>query len=152
MKYHRKEDPGFMNPGDERILRNANMCNMEVKRISSASFDPVSGKCFTCLNGEHKAWESRSGGPVVFVLSDQHFPANIPADSAGECLSILRLENGTLSELADELLRIASMGGLPLKEVLFFSAQQPTCRCLVQSTMPRSGQRTGTGCWKDWVR
>ncbi len=29
MKYNRGEDPGFMTPGDERILRNANMCNME---------------------------------------------------------------------------------------------------------------------------
>jgi hypothetical protein len=122
MKYHRKDDPGFMTPGDERILRNANMCNLEVKRISSASFDPVSGKCYTCLNGEHNAWEARSGGPVVFVLSDQHFPANIPADSAGECLRILRLENGTLGELADELLRIAPMGGLPKGSVILFGS------------------------------
>ncbi len=62
MKYGRSEDPGFLTPGDERILRNANMCNMEEKRISSASFDPVSGRCFTCLNGDHKAWMSRTGG------------------------------------------------------------------------------------------
>ncbi len=85
MKYGRGEDPGFLTPGDERILRNANMCNMEEKRISSASFDTVSGRCFTCLNGDHKAWISRSGGPICVVLSDQHFPANIPADSVGEC-------------------------------------------------------------------
>jgi hypothetical protein len=103
MRYNRGEDPGFMTPGDERILRNANMCNMEFKRISSASFDPVSGRCYTCLNGEHKAWRSRVDGPVCVVLSAQHFPANIPADSAGECFRILRIENGTLTELADEL-------------------------------------------------
>jgi hypothetical protein len=48
MKLNRGEDPGFMMGGDERILRNANMCNMEEKRISSASFDPVSGRCYTC--------------------------------------------------------------------------------------------------------
>jgi hypothetical protein len=33
MKFNRREDPGFMVPGDERILRNANMCSMEEKRI-----------------------------------------------------------------------------------------------------------------------
>jgi hypothetical protein len=45
MKFNRGEDPGFMVPGDERILRNANMCSMEEKRICSTSFDPVSGRC-----------------------------------------------------------------------------------------------------------
>jgi hypothetical protein len=40
MKYYRKEDLVFRNPGDERILHNANMCNIEGKMISSASFDP----------------------------------------------------------------------------------------------------------------
>ncbi len=120
MKYGRIEDPGFLTPGDERILRNANMCNMEEKQISSASFDPVSGRCFTCLNG--KAWMSRTGGPICVVLSDQHFPANIPADSAGECFRILRIENGTLRELADELLRIIPAEGMPKGSVIIFGS------------------------------
>jgi hypothetical protein len=118
MKYGRGEDPGFMTPGDKRILRNANMCNMEDKRISSASFDPVSGRCFTCLNGDHPAWAAREGGPICIVLSDQHFPANIPADSADECMRILRIENGTLTELADELLKIAPKEGIPKGSVI----------------------------------
>jgi hypothetical protein len=113
MKYNRGEDPGFMTPGDERILRNANMCNMEEKRIASVSFDPVSGRCYTCLNGEHRAWMGRDGGPICVVLSDQHFPANIPADSAGECMRILRIENGSLTEIADELLRLVPKKGIP---------------------------------------
>jgi hypothetical protein len=122
MRYNRGEDPGFMTPGDERILRNANMCNMEFKRISSASFDPVSGRCFTCLNGEHLAWKSRINGPVCVVLSDQHFPANIPADSAGECFRILRIENGTLTELADELLKVIPEEGMPKGSVILFGS------------------------------
>jgi hypothetical protein len=103
-------------------LRNANMCNMEEKRISSASFDPVSGRCYTCLNGDHRAWVARDGGPICVVLSDQHFPPNIPADSAGECLRILRLENGTLSELADELLRLVPKEGVPKGSVVLFGS------------------------------
>jgi hypothetical protein len=111
MKFNRGEDPGFMVPGDERILRNANMCSMEEKRICSTSFDPVSGRCYTCLNGDHRAWAARDGGPICVVLTDQHFPANIPANSAGECMRILRIENGSLSEMADELLKL-----VPLKD------------------------------------
>jgi hypothetical protein len=122
MKYNRGDDPGFMTGGDERILRNANMCNMEEKRISSASFDPVSGRCYTCLNGDRRAWMARDGGPICVVLSDQHFPPNIPADSAGECLRILRLENGTLSELADELLRLVPKEGVPKGSVVLFGS------------------------------
>ncbi len=56
------------------------------------------------------------------VLSDQHFPPNIPADSAGECLRILRLENGTLSELADELLRLVPKEGVPKGSVILFGS------------------------------
>ncbi len=118
MKYNRGKDPGFMGPGDERILRNANMCSMEEKRISSVSFDPISGRCYTCLNGDHRAWVARDGGPICVVLSDQHFPANIPADSDGECMRILRIENGTLTEIFDELLRLVPKEGLPKGSVI----------------------------------
>jgi hypothetical protein len=95
---------------------------MEFKRISSASFDLVSGRCFTCLNGEHQAWRSRVNGHVCVVLSDQHFPANIPADSAGECFRILRIENGTLTELADELLKVIPEDGIPKGSVILFGS------------------------------
>jgi hypothetical protein len=122
MKYNRGEDPGFMGPGDERILRNANMCSMEEKRIASVSFDPVSGRCYTCLNGDHRAWAARDGGPICVILSDQHFPANIPADSDGECMRILRVENGTLTEIADELLRLVPKEGIPKGSVIMYSA------------------------------
>jgi hypothetical protein len=65
---------------------------------------------------------SQHGGPVVIVLSNQYFPANIPADNAGEFLRILRVENGTLSKLADELLRIAPKGGLPKGSVILYGS------------------------------
>jgi hypothetical protein len=123
MKLNRGEDPGFMVPGDERILRNANMCSLEEKRICSTSFDPVSGRCFTCLNGDHRAWAARDGGPICVVLTDQHFPANIPADSAGECMRILRIENGSLSEMADELLKLAPLkDGIPKGSVILYGS------------------------------
>ncbi len=70
-------------------------------------------KCCTCLNGLHNAWKSRSGGPIALSLTDQHFPPNIPADESGECIRVLRVEDGSVAELADELLRIAPREGLP---------------------------------------
>jgi len=51
-------------------------------------------------------------------LSDQHFPANVPADGPGECLRVIRVENGTLNELTDELIRKAPSKGLPAGSVI----------------------------------
>jgi hypothetical protein len=122
MKFNRGEDPGFMVRGDERILRNANMCSMEEKRISLASFDPVSGRCYTCLNGDHRTWVLRDGGPICVILTDQHFPANIPADSAGECMRILRIENGSILEMADELIKLLPKKGIPKGSVILYGS------------------------------
>ncbi len=82
----------------------------------------VSGLCYTCLNDDHRAWAARDGGPICVVLSDQHFPVNIPADSDGECMRILRIENGTLTEIADELLRLVPKEGLPKGSVILYSS------------------------------
>jgi hypothetical protein len=93
MKYESGEASGFVTDGDERILRNSNICSMELRRNTSASFNPDMGKC-----GTHEAWKSRSGGPIAISLSDQHFPPNIPADEAGECIRVLRVENGSVTK------------------------------------------------------
>ncbi len=118
-------DPGFRQPGDERWGRNFNQFKLSKARIVSCSLDTSTGTCKTCLSGEHEAWMSADGGPIVVVLSDQHFPANVPADGPGECLRIIRVENGTLNELADELVRKAPSKGLPAGSViLLLSASQ----------------------------
>jgi hypothetical protein len=36
----------------------------------------------------------------VFILSDQCFSPVLPATGAGECINIIRIENGTVNELA----------------------------------------------------
>jgi hypothetical protein len=54
--------------------------------------------------GRHAAWSSSTGGPIVLVVSDQNFPACLPARSAGkECLRIIRCEDGSLQELTHAL-------------------------------------------------
>jgi hypothetical protein len=44
------------------------------------------------------------------------------ADDAGECIRILRVENGSVTELADELLMIAPAGGLPSGSIILFGS------------------------------
>jgi hypothetical protein len=122
MKYDRNEGGGLLVQGDERMLRNSNLCSMELKRNTSASFNPDSGKCVTCLNGSHSAWKSRNGGPIALSLTDQHFPPNIPADDSGECIRVLRVEDGSVAELADELIRILPRDGLPKGSIILFGS------------------------------
>jgi hypothetical protein len=40
------------------------------------------------------------------VLSEQSFPANVPAADGGECLRVMRVEDGSLHELTSELLQV----------------------------------------------
>ncbi len=86
-------EPGFLVEDEERWYRNANSSCTKKKLNTSASFTPL-GRCHTCLSGEHDAWEGREGQPVIVAAADQHFPANLPADGDGECIRILRVENG----------------------------------------------------------
>jgi hypothetical protein len=122
MKHDRNEGGGLLVQGDERMLRNSNLCSMELKRNTSASFNPDSGKCVTCLNGIHTAWQSRNGGPIALSLTDQHFPPNIPADESGECIRVLRVEDWSVAELADELLRILPREGLPKGSIILYGS------------------------------
>jgi hypothetical protein len=96
---------GFLGD-DERWFRNYNIHNIERVVNVSCSFNPRLGLCYTCLGEPHKAWEGKDGQPVVLVLSDQCFPANVPAADGGECLRILRVEDGSMHELTTELLLV----------------------------------------------
>ncbi len=95
---------GFLTD-NERWLRNYNIHSVERGVNFSCSFNPRSGMCYTCLGEPHRAWES-DGAPVAVVLSDQSFPANVPAADGGECLRVMRVEDGSLHELTSELLQV----------------------------------------------
>jgi hypothetical protein len=103
-------DDGFLVKGDERYFRNFNESSIERRVNVSVSFQ-YNGTCHTCLNGPHDAWQGRDGQPVVMVAGDHHFPANIPAREDGECIRILRVENGSLAEITGELVRLSPRGG-----------------------------------------
>jgi hypothetical protein len=114
-------DPGFLIEGDERWYRNANVSCTTKKLNTSASFTPRGG-CHTCISGIHDAWIGRNGQPTVVVASDQHFPANLPVDGEGECIKILRVENGSLAEIARELTAAAPPDGMVPGSVVLLGA------------------------------
>jgi len=58
------------------------------------------------------------------VAADQHFPANLPTDGEGECIRILRIENGSLAEITRELTSLAPSKGLLPGTVIMLGAPQ----------------------------
>jgi hypothetical protein len=76
----------------------------------------------TCISGEHDAWIGAQGKPIVMVAADQHFPPNLPTDGEGECIRILRVENGSLAEIAKELTLAAPADGMVPGSLVFLGA------------------------------
>jgi len=70
----------------------------------STTFDTSSMNCVTCEK-RHVAIADNS--KATLVLSDQCFPPSIPVTDGGKCLAIVRIEDGTLLDLAKWFKRIA---------------------------------------------
>jgi len=69
-------------------------------------------------------WVEGGGGGIrhTYVLSDQNFSPALPCNQ-GECLKIIRVENGTISEIVTCFLDLMKGKGLPVGSVaLIFSA------------------------------
>ena len=95
-----------MGGGDERWLRNYNIHKLDTQMNISCSFNPRTGFCYTCKGEPHKATQGRNGEAVAFVVSDQSFPANVPAMGEGECLRVMRVEDGSVHEIAEAFLEL----------------------------------------------
>jgi len=120
----------FANKGDNRSAICHFRASIEKKQMISFSFDPKALSCSTCLaRGEHFLLGG-GGARQTFVLSDQNFPGNLPVGD-GECLKVIKVENGSLSELVSTFL--ATVGGreIPAGSVLLiFSASHLMLRGL----------------------
>ena len=96
------------------------------KRNITSSFDTGSLVCKTCdLKPDHKILVSNKAldpncqqDPVVFVLSDQSFPACFPAGGEGNCLKIIWLEDGSLSDLTAVFLETVANYVIPAGSVV----------------------------------
>ena len=98
----------------------------KTNRNITSSFDTGSLVCKTCdLKPDHKILVSNKAldpntqqDPVVFVLSDQSFPACFPAGGEGNCLKIIRLEDGSLSDLTAVFLETVANHTIPAGSVV----------------------------------
>ncbi len=62
------------------------------------SLNPVTWKCSVCPSSHSVFEANEKGGRCDIVLADQNFPAVLPS-SENRCLSIIRLEHGSLDDL-----------------------------------------------------
>jgi hypothetical protein len=96
--------------------------NLKARTSVTQSFDPLSGKCNTCLVGRHEALLA-GGEPIVVVAADQCFPACVPARSAGkECLRIIRTEDATLQDITHSLADAIGRGRLAKYSVILLGS------------------------------
>jgi hypothetical protein len=94
---------GFKVEGDERAMVAQNYhCSQNSMNISLSISKPKGGgddmACLACPVSHSLREKLDAGLPVVIVLTDQAFPAILPAEN-GDCAIILRVEDALLGEL-----------------------------------------------------
>ena len=119
----------FVNDGDNRHSKAHMRHSYSQSRNSSTSFCRDTLTCTTCTHGEHTVLHKESDDvdvadlpPQVFVVTDQNFPAVVPVEGNGECFKIIRIEDGTLSELVDFFLEITKGFTVPAGSVVILSS------------------------------
>jgi hypothetical protein len=114
----------FKTKGDGRFAICHFMTLVEKKQNISFSFDPKTWICSSC-NGRGGGGHPVGGGGVetrqVFVLMDQNFPAVLPC-SMGECLKIIRVEDGGLNEIVSVWLDITKGRDFPAGSVVVLAS------------------------------
>jgi hypothetical protein len=117
------EEGSFCNPNDTRIKQAVLRFRMDNCMTVLMSFDPANMICSNCLErGRHSVLNARDGGPVVFVGTDQHFPAVIPSLDQDSCISIVRVEDGNLREITWAIIDILSGLALPARSTILIGS------------------------------
>jgi len=108
----------FKTTGDGRLAVSHFMTIVEKKQNISFSFDPKTLICSSCSGrGGHPVGGGGVEARQVFVLSDQNFPSVLPC-SMGECLKIIRVEDGGLGELVNVWLDITKGRDFPAGSIV----------------------------------
>jgi len=108
----------FFNKDDSRMSSSHYRSNYAKNWNVSFSFHPGTFSCTACGVSPHQVANVSVGGEDcqsrVFVLADQSFPPILPDVEGSGCISIIRIENGNLQELASiflETFMCKSWGG-----------------------------------------
>jgi hypothetical protein len=105
----------FYNNSDNRVARSVYREDLISMSVTSMSFNPKSWLCTACPKSHSVLEEGGRGGgdgrPVVFV-TDQNFPAVLPS-AEGRCLAIMRMEQASMDDLADMVIKLAKTVTIP---------------------------------------
>jgi hypothetical protein len=117
----------MLSNGDHRLLAAQLNISLGQQQVTTYSFNTDTMQCL-CKSEHNTLKMAATGGETrcgreAFLLTDQCFPAVLPADGKRKCLKIVRIEHGMLGELAAEFVnllkgRYLAAGGV----VLLFSA------------------------------
>ncbi len=108
---------------DKRITKTILRFRMDEMMVVSCSFEPGSMMYTNCENrGKHSVLNSYDGGPVVFIGTDQHFPAVLPSLDLGSCISIVRVEDGGLRDIAWNIIDLLSGINLPPRSTILIGS------------------------------
>jgi hypothetical protein len=117
------EEGGFCSAGDKRIQKTVLRFRVDEMMLVSCSFDPGSMMCTNCENrGKHSVLNSYDGGHVVFIGTDQHFPAVLLSLDLGSCMSIVRVEDGGLRDIAWTIIDLLSGINLPPRSTILIGS------------------------------
>jgi hypothetical protein len=122
----------FFNKSDNRVLRSVYKEDVSSLSVSSMSLNPVTWKCSVCPSSHSVFEANEKGGRCVIVLADQNFPAVLPS-SENRCLSIIRLEHGSLDDLIDLFVNITCQVTVPPGTVILFGSLTSLSRVGLQS-------------------
>jgi lysophospholipase L1-like esterase len=133
----------FDTEGDTRVMHThiATRHHGHTHQNISASFDPSTLTCISC-DTKHSALHNSSHDdappPSVFAFTDQSFPPVLKGSSTGPCIRVLRLEDGTLGELADLVAEVFGPMGIPPDAVLMMGSA---------SHLLKAGSSCYAGAW-----
>ena len=68
---------------------------------------------------------------MAFVLSNRAFPAELPSNTEKQCLFIMRIENGSITDLVDKFLNITRGWKLPPGTIMVVSSATQLERCSI---------------------
>jgi hypothetical protein len=81
------------------------------------------------LRRETERQDTVNDSPIVFVLSDQCFPPVLPPDGEGECIKIIRIEDGGVMELLDAFIEATKGFVIPAGSVLIVFSAAHLLKC-----------------------
>ena len=79
--------------------------------------------CSNCHDSPHHTLETAGRSkPAAFVLTDQCFPAALPAAAEKDCLSIIRVEDATIDDLVATFMRMFRRCGIAIGSIIVMSS------------------------------